>query len=1380
MAELPGNNQEEILEQAVQQFVDAQLQGQEPNIDEFVKQYPGLEHKIRQRIQNFRRINGLFDCLMQADDSDFAPEISEHNLIGQMLGDFKILSIIGTGGMGAVFLAHQISLDRDVALKVISDISGARKKSIERFGREAKVLAKISHPNIVPIYEVGQEGPYSYFAMEYVKGISLDRILSSIRNAKPGEKASDIMRRCLETPMGNRETVQKKNAGANGAEIDTDYIVNINRIIISIASALDYAHKQGVLHRDIKPSNILIKPDGTAKLVDFGLARVETQQTITVTGEFFGTPNYVSPEQIRKPDIVDCRSDIYSLAATYYECLTLRPPFEGDTINETLTRVISRPVVPPKKYCPRLSTDFNTVLLHALEKLPEDRYQTTADFSADIKNVLDFKPITAKRPSITRRTYKTLRRNPLKVAFVLVIVAMITLSLFVYSAYQKKFEGQRTAKVQQLLEDADLLLCQAALNTGPWPTIGNESVAERAYDKYNEVLRIDENNWWALINRGIANLVKGEDVESALSDFEKAERLRPDFHIFPLLKSKVLEQLGKEELRNITLDDTEKLSSREAYILGLLALQQANPPENEQEALRLFAVCIDKESDFYPAVLAKVFVNSGSAEAANLEECLTLTKIKPNVAFGHILMGDVLFKHGKPKESIKEYQMAIELQPWNPRCHISLALTYKRSGEKENALKHLFKAYSLDETCVTPYHLAIYYRLEEKNYGECLRYCEIGLSKKINLLYKNLILDEKGFALEEVGTPQQLQEWSGQKEACMRALLKAPGGKDDSSFHVDFLRFLFETNREDEARKFYERMLIEKPQFRFSLGTEFAELYESGGKRPEAISLYESLYERIKLDGLNDEGLDSHRRSTVICNLAELRLSSGNTVEVVAKLWTDLLALFPYSSSLWKSYGFFLSMHGDFKGAIDAYHEAARYAEGERRRFDLTWYLVGSLYDHRMFDEAEKELKALMHRLDDLGFYPQEESLRYTYHSDMISENMAQSVYTRLTNVYIAEGRIADALAVIQKGLQRLPKNFELYRNLALTYTAQGEKDKAIQAYFEYFKLLPCVPSIWDTPNLISVGDAVVALTGLLLQEKRLDEAEGFILGEQKLNREIPPSYAPDAALGYDTSLHIALADIFFAGGNFNQGVDQLNKAIEIQPQLYLTWDRLENAYISKGFYQKAKETAQNAIKISPNHYFGYLWLARICAHLGQYEEAVNALQMWIVLEPTNRHSYKLLGLYLSQLGKFGEAKDSFQVALERDPNNPLILYQIGFCCHKLGEYEKAIGCYERANTLKPDLVPSHAMLAFLYATCPKTELRDGKKARDLAEKACELTHYNAHGCLDSLAAACAECGDFEKAIEYQKKAIELADDQAKKEYEKRLDAYKAKKPWRQ
>jgi serine/threonine protein kinase len=237
----------------------------------------------------------------------------------------------------------------------------------------------------VPIYEVGEQTPYSYFVMEYVQGVSLDKILSSIRNAPGKNKASNIIQKCLASQTNIYNNSLGDSEGSKGAEIDTEYIIAISKIIISIANALDYAHKKGILHRDVKPSNILIASDGTAKLVDFGLAKAESQQTVTVTGEFFGTPSYVSPEQIRKPETVDCRSDVFSLAATYYECLTLHAPFEGNTINETLTHVISRDAVPPKKYCPRLSADFNTVLLHALEKLPEDRYQTAGDFVADIR-----------------------------------------------------------------------------------------------------------------------------------------------------------------------------------------------------------------------------------------------------------------------------------------------------------------------------------------------------------------------------------------------------------------------------------------------------------------------------------------------------------------------------------------------------------------------------------------------------------------------------------------------------------------------------------------------------------------------------------------------------------------------------------------------------------------------------------------------------------------------------------------------------------------------------------------------------------------------------------------------------------------------------------
>ncbi|MBC8481988.1 MAG: protein kinase, partial [Planctomycetes bacterium] len=569
----------DIIEQAVQQFVDAQLQGQKPDIDEFAKQYPEFESQIRQRLQNLDEIDSLFDCLMQADDSDFANAIDGHDLIGQKLGDFEILKMVGQGGMGAVFLAQQASLDREVALKVISSVGGPQAKNLDRFKRESKVLAKISHPNIVPIYEVGQHGPYSYFAMEYVKGVSLDKILSSIRNAKSGEKASDVMRKCLEAQASIYDDNLSEDDSSNGAEIDTDYIVEMSRIIVSIASALDYAHNKGILHRDIKPSNILISTDGTAKLVDFGLAKSQTQENITITGEFFGTPSYVSPEQIRKPETVDCRSDVFSLAATFYECLTLHVPFEGDTVNETLTQVISREAVPPKKYCPRLSTDFNTVLLHALEKSQEDRYQTAGAFVADIRNILEFKPITAKRPSITQRAYKTLRRNPLKITIVGVSILVIVLGFFVCSNYMQNRNKLTARKLEAIAAGYFVLenytealtyynkaIAQYPFDGATYSAIGSCYQQLKQYpeaiEAYKQAIAIEPDRTAAIGALASVYYLQG-NYDDALGMYEKRIKIRLDTETYRNIGN-LLDNIGRPEEAIEAFKDSIKINPQNA------------------------------------------------------------------------------------------------------------------------------------------------------------------------------------------------------------------------------------------------------------------------------------------------------------------------------------------------------------------------------------------------------------------------------------------------------------------------------------------------------------------------------------------------------------------------------------------------------------------------------------------------------------------------------------------------------------------------------------------------------------------------------------------------------------------------------------------------
>jgi len=288
MAKPIDDNQNHAIEEAMEQFVDSQLWEQEPNVDEFVKQYPEFEHQIRKRIRKIQKIHALFDSLVQADESDFEDAAAGQELVGEKLGGFEIVEVIGSGGMGVVYLAHDTKLDRSVAVKSIpaklADDSTARM----RFHREAKLLASLNHPNIAVIHEIiQQDKDTDYLVLEYV----------------PGQTLSERIKR---EPLELEEALS---------------------IAQQIAEAISAAHEKGVVHRDLKPSNIKLTPEGRVKVLDFGLAKTSVSEgadieiTSTEPGHIIGTPAYMSPEQARgKP--TDHRTDIWSFGCLLYEMLT--------------------------------------------------------------------------------------------------------------------------------------------------------------------------------------------------------------------------------------------------------------------------------------------------------------------------------------------------------------------------------------------------------------------------------------------------------------------------------------------------------------------------------------------------------------------------------------------------------------------------------------------------------------------------------------------------------------------------------------------------------------------------------------------------------------------------------------------------------------------------------------------------------------------------------------------------------------------------------------------------------------------------------------------------------------------------------------------------
>ncbi len=279
----------------------------------------------------------------------------------QQIPGYQILQKIGKGAMATVYKARQISLDRIVAIKVLPKRYSENPEFVDRFYREGKAAAKLNHPNIVQAIDVGEAGGYHYFVMEYIDG----------------------------------HTVYDK-VSANGRYSEADAL----DIIIAIADALNHAHTRGFIHRDVKPKNIMITKDGIAKLADMGLAREvsDTRLAESEAGRAYGTPYYISPEQIRGEVDIDFRADIYSLGATFYHMVTGRVPFDAPNPTAVMLKHLRSRLTPPDHINPELSVGTAEVIEIMMAKNPQDRYQSTKELLEDLKSIREGRPpIHARR-----------------------------------------------------------------------------------------------------------------------------------------------------------------------------------------------------------------------------------------------------------------------------------------------------------------------------------------------------------------------------------------------------------------------------------------------------------------------------------------------------------------------------------------------------------------------------------------------------------------------------------------------------------------------------------------------------------------------------------------------------------------------------------------------------------------------------------------------------------------------------------------------------------------------------------------------------------------------------------------------------------------------
>ncbi|MBL8695294.1 MAG: protein kinase [Planctomycetes bacterium] len=378
-------------------------------VDEICAQNPEFATEIRRRLEALRALGIV-------GDPGHAPGGSPP----EQLGEFRIVREIGRGGMGVVYLAEQVSLGRQVALKVLPTLASLSPTSVERFRREASTAARLRHPGIVEVYAIGEERGAHYIAMELIEGSSLENVLRRLRS-KPSEQLHGrhvgeiVGGGVAPTTRGSgNSTKGSSGAGSRGGPVwDRTYVETICRVLVQVADALEFAHQQGVLHRDVKPANILLRTNGSVVLTDFGLAREESLPSLTRTSDFTGTPSYVSPEQARVVNApVDARTDVYALGVTLFEALTLHLPFEGDTAHEVFTKLGAEEPPSPRRFRPSIPRDLETIVLKALEKQPSRRYGTVQALADDLRAFLEFRPISARPAGFATHVGKALRRRP--------------------------------------------------------------------------------------------------------------------------------------------------------------------------------------------------------------------------------------------------------------------------------------------------------------------------------------------------------------------------------------------------------------------------------------------------------------------------------------------------------------------------------------------------------------------------------------------------------------------------------------------------------------------------------------------------------------------------------------------------------------------------------------------------------------------------------------------------------------------------------------------------------------------------------------------------------------------------------------------------------
>lgn len=626
--------------------------GEEPTIDEYVTRYPKHAATIRamfpsirlmERVGHQERTEATFDRRTQSLTKKQEP-----------LGDFRIIREVGRGGMGIVYEAEQQSLKRRVALKVLAPHVADSPAQLKRFRREAKAAARLHHTNIVPVYGVGEADGLHFFAMQFIEGVTLQQKLANEaldqstvrRNGVSGQSLplqdvpTTIEPASSSDSVGSDSFTVEPTAPSASRVFSPGSFHESARIIRDVAAALSYAHEHGVHHRDIKPGNLLLDEQGTVWVTDFGLAKHESDDAATRTGDIVGTLRYMAPEQFN--GTTDGRSDICSLGLTLFEMLTHEPAYSEVRAAALMKVKTQEPPPSPRSINPAVPADLETITLKASAMDPSDRYQTAREMAEDLDRFLHDLPILARPVTPVERLWRWTRRNPLiaSLSAGVFLLLVATAAVFAFGNYRTgkalelaREEGERATQEWERAE-ANLLAARVE-------SARAEKNFQMAVDAFEQIMANVSSRGSAL---SLAVEVDGEELAppATVVTAADAELLQTLLEFFDLFASEnradlsdktadALARVGRIQQRLGLADDAARSFAESLQVYAELEQNSDDPALRLNQAAmhRELMLLAAQQDDMYSALQhyreGRSLLDGASGAEARFELAMTLS-----------------------------------------------------------------------------------------------------------------------------------------------------------------------------------------------------------------------------------------------------------------------------------------------------------------------------------------------------------------------------------------------------------------------------------------------------------------------------------------------------------------------------------------------------------------------------------------------------------------------------------------------------------------------------------------------------------------------------------------------------------------------------------